>query len=899
MEFLSQKLQAVLTELGYTELTQIQELVIPKIKEGKSLVVGAPTGYGKTLAAFLPLLDKLDPDKPGVQLIYVTPLRSLNRDIFKNIIKISNKMGVEVDIRHGDTTAYERANQVRMPPHCLITTPETIQSIFLSKRFVEHIKNVRYVIVDEVQSLMESKRGTQFSVVLERLKEKANFQTVGISATIADFEATKKFLGCKEHVYFGGDKKYDIEVAYPRIENEDEAMAAKENLSEVVANSLRYIENAIKDSKSTIVFTNTRETAELLGSRLVKFLRDKKMEVHHSSLSKEVRTEIESRFKAGDVDLMIATSSLELGIDVGEVDLVIQYMSPRQVVKLVQRVGRSNHNQSGVAEGRLVTINLDDYLESLAINKCRLENRLELIKMPMNSLDILVHQIVGIIIDGVDNKDGIFKIIKRSYAFEGLDKKIFEKAIDFLIKHYMVRYYGDKLIRTKKGLLFYISNISTIPNKKTYVVIDSQLNRKIGVLDEEFIAENGRAGNQFVMRGETWRIIKAEDQKITVVRANNSIGAIPAWTGELMPVYRFVAEQAAELRKDYTDKFSVLKEQNDNYILPDPKKMLMERIEEFVIIHSTFGNKTNEALSKVLATEIASITAESVVTKIDPYRIIVKTSLPMDKLRDIILNIEDPEKTIKETVRRTSLYEYRFLNVAKRFGVVNKYADFTKMHLRSLIDLYSNSLVEYETYNEIFSDKIDIKSVNEILDDLRSGKIKLIVNDGEPSPLSYEGIENSYGGSLVKPEEAKKLLRGLVTERLKNTRMFLQCMNCGHKIGEMNAGDTDEIKCTKCKARYIGFYKAKYFEKYDPIVKKGLKNKKLQKDERLIFEGIKQSGALYLGYDGKACLVSASYGIGPRMASRVLSAYSKNEYELTDKIIEAEKNYIETREYWN
>ena len=299
MEFLSQKLQAVLTELGYTELTQIQELVIPKIKEGKSLVVGAPTGYGKTLAAFLPLLDKLDPDKPGVQLIYVTPLRSLNRDIFKNIIKISNKMGVEVDIRHGDTTAYERANQVRMPPHCLITTPETIQSIFLSKRFVEHIKNVRYVIVDEVQSLMESKRGTQFSVVLERLKEKANFQTVGISATIADFEATKKFLGCKEHVYFGGDKKYDIEVAYPRIENEDEAMAAKENLSEVVANSLRYIENAIKDSKSTIVFTNTRETAELLGSRLVKFLRDKKMEVHHSSLSKEVRTEIESRFKAG------------------------------------------------------------------------------------------------------------------------------------------------------------------------------------------------------------------------------------------------------------------------------------------------------------------------------------------------------------------------------------------------------------------------------------------------------------------------------------------------------------------------------------------------------------------------------------------------------------------------
>ncbi len=185
MENISEKLAKILKESGFSDLTEIQKLVIPKIKEGKNIIFRAPTGYGKTLAAFLPLLDKLDPGSEGIQLLYITPLKSLNRDIFKNIITISNKMNIEVDIRHGDTTAYERANQVRMPPHCMITTPETVQSILLSKKLVEKLKNLRFVIVDEVQSLMESKRGTQFSVALERLRRLSNFQTVGISATIS------------------------------------------------------------------------------------------------------------------------------------------------------------------------------------------------------------------------------------------------------------------------------------------------------------------------------------------------------------------------------------------------------------------------------------------------------------------------------------------------------------------------------------------------------------------------------------------------------------------------------------------------------------------------------------------------------------------------------------------
>ncbi len=898
MDILNPKLKKILEEYGFKELTEIQKLAIPRISAGENLILGAPTGYGKTLAAFLPFLEKIDVSSNKLQLLYITPLKSLNRDIFKNIISISNKMGVEIDIRHGDTSATERAKQANVPPHCLITTPETVQSMFLSKRLVDHLRGVKYVIVDEVQSLMESKRGTQFSVGLERLRSIANFQVVGISATIADFNATKEFLGCSDSIEFRGEKQYNVSVIYPSVDNEDEAMASKENVSEIVANSLRYIRMELEKSKSTLLFTNTRETAELLGSRLSKFLKDQKLEVHHSSLSKEVRTEIENKFKIGEINLMIATSSLELGIDIGDVDMVIQYMSPRQVIKLIQRVGRSNHNQTGIAEGRILTINLDDYLESLAINNCRIENLLETIPLPVNSLDVLAHQIVGIIINGVGKPEDILKIVNRSYAYRTLTKEKFNEVLDFLVKHYLIRYYGDSLIRTRRGLLFYIANISSIPDKKTFAVMDSQLNKRIGVLDENFVAENGKEGNYFIMRGETWKIVKIEGQKISVVRGNSSLGAIPAWEGELMPVHRFVAEAAANLRHKYTHKFATLQEQENNFIIPDPTNVLIEKVEDYVIIHSPFGNKVNEGLSKALCALISGIVGESVLSKIDPYRIMIKTHLPLKEINKLLNSIEDASILIRDNIRRTSLYEYRFLNVAKRFGVVSKYADFTKMHLRTLIDLYKDSVVEEETYNEIFRDKIDVAGAIDVLNKIRKGVIKIHVNDGETSPLSYEGIESSYGGSLVKPEEAKKMLRDLVIKRLNETRMFLQCLNCGNKIGELDAENTDGLKCAKCGAKYIAFYKAKYRQNYEPLIKKWLKNKKLTLEESKIIDGLKQSGALYLAYGGKACFVGASYGVGPTIASRILSAYSKTQEQLIDKIIEAEKNYIETREYW-
>ncbi|MCW1301754.1 MAG: helicase-related protein, partial [Candidatus Parvarchaeota archaeon] len=676
-------------------------------------------------------------------------------------------------------------------------------------------------------------------------------------------------------------------------------IAREQSVNDIIANGLKIIRDTIKSSKSTLIFTNTRETAEMLGSRLNRFLKDSRIEVHHSSLSKEVRTDIENRFKEGKINVVIATSSMELGIDIGNVDMVIQYMSPRQVIKLIQRVGRSNHSQTGISEGKILTINVDDYLESESIDFNRRNGVLEKIEVPKNSFDILCHQIVGCVIDGMNDSEEIYKLIKSSSAYSSLRVEDFRRSLRFLTDHFMLRDYDGRLVRTRKGLIFYVSNISSIPDTKTFIVVDSQLNKRIGTLDEEFIAEHGSPKTAFVMKGETWKIVSIEGRKVNAVRSESSLGAIPAWEGELMPVHRFVAEKAAELRKEYVGKFSVLKEQDSDFMMPDGKKMVIERIQDYIIIHSTFGNKINEGLSYIIGEELSERIGESVLSKVDPYRIIIKTMLPLDEIKGMITRVENVEETLRRNLRKTSLYTYRFINVAKRFGVIDRSADYTKSYIRKLMEIFKDTIVDEEVYNEIFRDKIDLDGVKDVIDRLKEGQIEIYVNNDKASPLSYEGLEATYGGSVIRPSEARKTLRELVESRLNETRLYLQCLNCGNRIGELYAADTDDLKCKRCGAKLIAFYKLKYKEVYDPIIKKFLKKEPLDKTEENIMEGIKQNAALYLAYGKKACLVGSAYGVGPRTASRILSMYARDEELMIDKVIEAEKNYIETKDYWN
>ncbi len=315
---------------GWKDLSEPQAAAIPPLLAGKNLVLIAPTGSGKTESAMLPVFDRLVREEgPGFRAIYITPLRSLNRDILQRMEWWCKELGLTVGVRHGDTPTSERRKQALNPPHLLITTPETLQAIFMGKRLRKHLASVRHVIVDEIHELAGSKRGAQLSVALERLAVYAGeFQRIGLSATVGNPGDVAAFL-CGTRPY----QVVEIPVT-PHLE------IGVRYAGEDFGDQAKYVGRCIGGKGSSLVFVNTRVTAEALGHALYE---TGDVEVHHGSLSKEVRVDAEERFKRGDIHTLICTSSMELGIDIGRVGHVIQFGSPREVSRLVQRVGRAGH----------------------------------------------------------------------------------------------------------------------------------------------------------------------------------------------------------------------------------------------------------------------------------------------------------------------------------------------------------------------------------------------------------------------------------------------------------------------------------------------------------------------------------------------------------------------------
>jgi ATP-dependent Lhr-like helicase len=357
----------------YKSFTDIQKLAMPIIEKGENCLIVAPTGSGKTEAAVLPLIDSISGmEKSPIRILYITPLRALNRDMLLRLEELCTNAGIKIGVRHGDTTQSERGKQARSAPDLLITTPETLQSILPTKLIGPHLKNLKAVIIDEVHEFYYNKRGAQLSIALERLEELApGFQRIGISATIGDVETVRKFICNKRECRVAkveGLKEMELAVEQPLKAHRDlPEIEEKFGLDDHALARLERISDLVSKSSSSLIFANTRQIVESLGSRLLYLDKVRSfggIGVHHSSLDKEERIRLEKEFKNGQIKSIIATSSLELGIDIGSVDLVIQYGSPRQALRLAQRIGRSGHTHRGVSKGVVISANSVETLET-------------------------------------------------------------------------------------------------------------------------------------------------------------------------------------------------------------------------------------------------------------------------------------------------------------------------------------------------------------------------------------------------------------------------------------------------------------------------------------------------------------------------------------------------------
>jgi ATP-dependent Lhr-like helicase len=943
LSLFSPVLRRQIEKLGWSSLTEIQVRAFKPVLEGEDVLLIAPTGTGKTEAAIIPIFELLLRARARGdtgRILYVTPLRALNRDIFRRLAELAEAVGISVAVRHGDTTPYMRRMQILKPPDMLITTPETLQSILPGFRLREYLKNVRWVVVDEIHELATDKRGAQLSIGLERLRELTgrDFQRIGLSATIGSPSLVAQFLsgsGKEARVVKAEEpKEIKVRVESPTPTDEDERLARKLLLSAGSVKRIRRLLELVKKHRSVLIFTNTREHAEALSSRIKVVDPSVKVEVHHGSLSRDVRVETEKRFKEGELNAVIATSSLELGIDVGLVDFVVQYLSPRQVTRFLQRVGRSGHMVGARPEGCIVSASSDDILESMTIAKFAISGKLEEPKIHMKALDALAHQIQGIVLDfGRVRIEDAFKIVTRAYPYSDLTMDEFKSVLVQLDRQRVVKIDGELVRRYGiKTFKSYFENLSMIPDVKRYTVFDFIRKKKIGSLDQEFIARHGEPGVEFILYGHNWRIVRVDEERaiVEVEAVTQRIGAIPGWEGEMIPVPFEVAQEVGAMRRMIAGEIEKAGDQplflepllgdqealqkaaapieaqvSQGFPLPTDKSILVECLRNFCIIHACFGDLVNRTLGHILAALLSSRFGVNVGVQSDPYRIalIAPIHLTSSLIREQIegLDPSDLEHILTTTLSDTNLLAWKMWHVGKKFGVVERDAEFRQLRARSLAHFLSGTPIHREAIREILLEKMDLERAAEALASLKTGEFKIeYADDAEDcSPLALPMLDKIAPQDLLRPAAPLKAVVEIVKERLESEQVRLVCGFKGDWDSLRSVRTLPEVvRCPKCGTTLVAVTHAGDTD-LRGVVERKMSGKKLSQDEEKRWQAAWRSASLVQTYGRKGVVAQAARGVGPATAVRILNKMQRSDDEFYMDILAAERTYARTRMYWD
>ncbi len=576
--------------------TEAQARGWPEIVAGRDALISAPTGSGKTLAAFLVAIDRLlrrgeqAPLEDAVEVVYVSPLKALSNDIRRNleeplaeIAAIARELGhagpdIRAAVRSGDTTAAARQEIVRRPPHILITTPESLYLMVTAERSREILRSVKTVIVDEVHALLRDKRGSHLALTLARLDHlcEARPSRIGLSATVRPIEEAARFLvgserarpdarlpdgqGSSECAIVDAGHQRDLDLAIEVPPTDLQAVCSGDQWKDIYDR----LAELIRAHRTTLVFVNTRRLAERAAHQISERLGKEHVASHHGSLSKERRLLLEQRLKAGEMKALVATASLELGIDIGSVDLVCQLESPRSVSTFLQRVGRSGHALGLTPRGRLFPTTRDELVECAALVRAVRAGRLDRLYPPVAPLDILAQQVVAECACQPWPEDELFELVQRAAPYAALDRRDFDDVVEMLSEGvpmgsgralvYLHRDRINRVVRGRRGArATAIQCGGAIPDVADYRVLAEPDGAFVGTLDEDFAIES-MAGDIILLGTTSWRIRRIETGVVRVEDAHGAPPNVPFWLGEAPARTRELSEEVSRLRVDVAER---------------------------------------------------------------------------------------------------------------------------------------------------------------------------------------------------------------------------------------------------------------------------------------------------------------------------------------------------------
>ncbi|MFO8051252.1 MAG: DEAD/DEAH box helicase [Thermoplasmatota archaeon] len=933
LEELEAHITAHMRRKGITKATGPQTEALGPILEGANVLLIAPTGFGKTEATFAPLLQKLSGRKEkGIGLLYIAPLRALNRDIWERMNEWCQELGLRMSVRHSDTTRYERSRQSRNPPDVLVTTPETLQIMFTGSRLRKGLETVKHVIIDEIHEVFGDERGAQLDIGLSRLEELTGrkVQRIGLSATVSNPGEMSRFLGGGSRevtiVRGGWKKEYSYLVDSPEITDDDKRIAVALGCSAKVAAVVRRIRETLEDVRSALIFVNSRDLAEALTTRLSAFDEELPVGIHHGSLSKEAREDMEKRFKGGDIKALVCTSSMELGMDIGVVDLVIQFKSPKEVSRLLQRAGRAGHRIGDVSRCVVMATEADDVIEAGVIAYLASKGKLERRHARSNVLSVLANQVLSMAVSEKDiSLETIFRIARGTFTFSGIKMEEVERIVDYLNDTKVIFYDPEEKVvhGGKRAREYFYDNISMIPDERIMLIRDLSTRSIIGSLDMDFVLSNLEPFSKFIVRGQPWRVIDIGDEEITVEPVTE-LGPVPAWSGSDIPVPWEVAREVASVRRDIVrylqgegrgavsfdrlpltdharksilDQFGEMV--REDFVTPDIRTATIEIGMEGVVIGICGGTRANETLGRLIASLLMARHGGSVIVDYDPYRILLMGDLRL-KAPDIEwalnnLPSRDMENMVPLLLKNSPLLRWQMLHVAKKFGVLGRDVDPAKFPLRRLMARWRDTLIMEEAMSKIMHERLDIVHATRLVREIDSGKVEVSLQ--RISPLSMSG--SMVRGEFMTPENAGQEVLNSVFDRLMTTAVRLTCMNCGATLRATAERAKSVVGCHKCGSRMLaplptGDMRTRI------SVDKGLKKKERLKDEdKKRFQAAAMAAQLFSNYGYRAVLCMSARGVGPKRAGRILEVPYEDDMELVKRIFSEEVKFARTRRFWD